>query len=189
VSGLRRVPLPGSMMPSARPLGCNPSARQRPTASRPGPPILRVIEVAGFVKAFVKVIHTILKHKKFAECTEDFQWIHLDEEKAAKGPFGTTIAHGFLTLSLLPKLGSSVRLPALEGLNRVMGVNYGLNKVRFINPVPVGSRVRARVTLKDAVAKSPERILFTYTYVFEIEGKEKPACIAESLGMTVIRPD
>jgi acyl dehydratase len=126
---------------------------------------------------------------KFAECTEDFQWIHLDEEKAAKGPFGKTIAHGFLTLSLLPKLGSSVRLPALKELNTVMGVNYGLNKVRFINPVPVGSKVRARVSLKDAVAKSPERILFTYSYVFEIEGEEKPACIAESLGLTVLKPD
>jgi acyl dehydratase len=126
---------------------------------------------------------------KFAEATEDFQWIHLDEEKAAKGPFGKTIAHGFLTLSLLPKLGSSVKLPVLKDLNTVMGVNYGLNKVRFINPVPVGSRVRARVTLKDAVAKSPERILFTYSYVFEIEGVDKPACIAESLGLTVIKPD
>lgn len=125
---------------------------------------------------------------KFAECTEDFQWIHIDEERAASGPFGQTIAHGFLTLSLLPRLGSCIKLP-LEGLNRVMGVNYGLNKVRFINPVPVGSRVRVRVTLKDAIAKSPERLLFTYTYVFEIEGEDKPACIAESLGMTVIKPD
>lgn len=125
---------------------------------------------------------------KFAESTEDFQWIHVDEERAAKGPFKKTIAHGFLTLSLIPKLGSCIKLP-LEGLKREMSINYGLNKVRFINPVPVGSRIRDRVTLKNVEQKSPERILFTYTHTIEIEGQDKPACVAENLGMMVIRPE
>jgi acyl dehydratase len=125
---------------------------------------------------------------KFAESTDDFQWIHIDEERAASGPFGKTIAHGFLTLSLISKLGSCIKLP-LEGIKREMSINYGLNKVRFINPVPVGSRIRDRVTLKDVVEKSPERILFTYAHTIEIEGQDKPACIAENLGMMVIKPD
>lgn len=125
---------------------------------------------------------------KFAESTEDFQWIHVDADRAAKGPFGKTIAHGFLTLSLIPKLGSCIKLP-LEGIRREMSINYGLNKVRFINPVPVGSRIRDRVTLKNVEEKSPERILFTYSHTIEIEGQDKPACVAENLGMMVIRPD
>jgi acyl dehydratase len=125
---------------------------------------------------------------KFAESTDDFQWIHIDEERAASGPFGKTIAHGFLTLSLISKLGSCIKLP-LEGIKREMSINYGLNKVRFINPVPVGSRIRDRVTLKDVVEKSPERILFTYAHTIEIEGQDKPACIAENLGIMVIKPD
>ncbi len=125
---------------------------------------------------------------KFAESTEDFQWIHVDEERAAAGPFGKTIAHGFLTLSLISKLGSCIKLP-LEGIKREMSINYGLNKVRFINPVPVGARIRDRVTLKDVAEKSPERILFTYSHTIEIEGQDKPACVAENLGMMVIKPD
>ena len=123
---------------------------------------------------------------KFADCTEDFQWIHVDEERAAKGAFGKTIAHGFLTLSLIPRFASCVKLP-LEGLKREMSINYGLNKVRFINPVPVGSNIRVRVVLKDAAEKSPGRFLFTYIYTFEIEGQEKPACVAEQLGMLVLK--
>ena len=122
---------------------------------------------------------------KFAECTDDHQWIHVNEEMAAKGPFGKTIAHGFLTVSLISALSSCVKLP-LEGLNIQMAVNYGLNKVRMINPVPVGSRIRTRVVLQDVQEKGPGRILITYGHTIEIEGQEKPACVAENLGMLFI---
>jgi len=122
----------------------------------------------------------------FAESTGDFQWIHVDEEKAAQGPFGQTIAHGFLTLSLIPLFGEAIKMPAFANLKVQMGINYGLNKVRFINPVPVGSKVRSRIVLSDIIEKSPGRILSTYTHTIEIEGQEKPACIAEQLGMIVL---
>jgi acyl dehydratase len=126
---------------------------------------------------------------KFAECTEDFQWIHVDEEKAAQGPFKQTIAHGFLTVSLIPLFSRSIKLPAFANLKAQMSINYGLNKVRFINPVTVGSKVRSRIVLTDTLEKSPGRILSTFTHTIEIEGQEKPACIADSLGMMVIAPD
>jgi acyl dehydratase len=123
---------------------------------------------------------------KFAEATGDFQWIHVDIEKANAGPFGTPIAHGFLTLSLIPLFGAAIKMPVFAGLNVQMGINYGLNKVRFINPVPVGSKVRSRIVLTDVKEKGPGRILSTYTHNIEIEGEEKPACIAEQLGMMVV---
>ncbi|MBW1848300.1 MAG: MaoC family dehydratase, partial [Deltaproteobacteria bacterium] len=93
---------------------------------------------------------------KFAEATEDYQWIHVDKEKAEKGPFGTTIAHGYLTVSLISYLSSCINLP-LEGMNIQMAVNYGLNKVRLLNPVAVNSKIRTRVVLKDVVEKDPGR--------------------------------
>lgn len=117
---------------------------------------------------------------KFAECTGDHQWIHVDVEKAKNGPFGQTIAHGFLTLSLLP---------ILAGANRVfptgikMGINYGTNKIRFINPVPVGSRIRNRAVLKELTEKGADRLLMMVENTIEIEGQEKPAMVAESLTM------
>jgi len=126
---------------------------------------------------------------KFAEATGDFQWIHVDQEKAAQGPFGTTIGHGFLTISLIPLLGNAVKMPALDNLKIQMGINYGLNKVRLLNPVLVNSKVRSRITLQDIIEKSPGRILATYVHSIEIEGQEKPACIAESLGMVMVDPD
>ena len=111
---------------------------------------------------------------KFAEATGDHQWIHTDPELAAKGPFGKTIAHGYLTLSLLPVFAEQI----YSVKSVIMGVNYGANKVRFPNPVPVDSRVRATATLKETsdIAIGTQVVL---TFVVEIEGVEKPACIAE----------
>ncbi|RJP76761.1 MAG: MaoC family dehydratase [Desulfobacteraceae bacterium] len=117
---------------------------------------------------------------KFADCTLDRQWIHVDEEKAAKGPFGKTIAHGFLTVSLLSHFSEHFAIIP-EGTK--MTVNYGMNKVRLLNPVPVGSRIRDRITLSGIDVKSEDRILVTNTHTIEIEGKDKPACIAELLFM------
>jgi acyl dehydratase len=113
----------------------------------------------------------------FAEATGDRQWIHTDPARAAAGPFGHTIAHGFLTLSLLPWFFES----AFEVSNRQMGVNYGLNKVRFTSPVPVGSRLRARMTLLAAEAIDRAGMQFTWQVVVEREGGAKPVCVAESL--------
>ena len=121
---------------------------------------------------------------KFAEATDDFQYIHIDQERAAQTPFGSTIAHGFLTLSLLSKLSSSGGGIKLK--DAVMGINYGLDKVRFINPVKAGKNVRARFTLMEANEKKPRHFLMKHKVTVEIEGEEKPALIAEWLGMTVI---
>lgn len=117
---------------------------------------------------------------RFADATDDHQWIHVDIEKAKKGPFGGPIGHGFLTLSLIPIFSKSAKYMP-EGLK--MSVNYGLNKVRFINPVPVGSRVRSKMVISAVEEKGAGRLLMTVTHTIEIEGQEKPACIAESLGM------
>jgi len=116
----------------------------------------------------------------FADVTGDHQWIHVDVEKAKKGPFGAPVAHGFLTLSLIPVFSYTGKY-AIEGAKMV--VNYGLNKVRFINPVPVGSRVRSNMVITAVEEKKPGQILVTNTHTIEIEGQEKPACVAEALGM------
>ncbi|CDS51206.1 Acyl dehydratase [Polaromonas sp. CG9_12] len=113
----------------------------------------------------------------FAEATGDHQWIHIDPEKAAAGPFGTTIAHGFLTLSLLPKFFES----SMEIIDCRMGVNYGLNKVRFTAPVPVGSRLRARMTLLSAEPIEGNGLQMAWNVTVEREGADKPVCVAESL--------
>jgi acyl dehydratase len=113
---------------------------------------------------------------KFAEATGDHQWIHVEPELAAQGPFGGTIAHGFLTLSLIPMFSSQVS--KVEGVR--MTVNYGLNKVRFTAPVPVGSRVRGDFELAD-VSDINGGVQVTQLVTIEIEGSEKPACVAESL--------
>jgi acyl dehydratase len=112
----------------------------------------------------------------FADATHDHQWIHVDVEKAAEGPFGGPIAHGFLTLSLLPKLNSET----YKVDNAKMGINYGLNKVRFPSPVPVGARVRATTELVDATEIEGGLQLAVKATV-EIEGSDKPACVAEFL--------
>lgn len=119
----------------------------------------------------------------FAEATGDFQFIHVDPVKAAKTPFGSTIAHGFLTLSLTPKLMEDI-LVLPEGLKMV--VNYGLDSVRFIQPVKVGSRVRLKVDLSEAVEKKPGQWLLKATTTLEIEGQDKPAYIAEPLSLCFV---
>lgn len=116
----------------------------------------------------------------FADATLDHQFIHLDDEKAKQTPFGGTIAHGFLTLSLLVPLTNEF-MPKVEGT--VMGVNYGTEKIRFLEPVPVGSKIRARATLKALDDKGGNRLLLTYGITVEIEGKDKPALIADWLSM------
>ncbi|MCZ7533465.1 MAG: MaoC family dehydratase [Acidimicrobiia bacterium] len=121
---------------------------------------------------------------QFAEATLDRQWIHIDPEAAARGPYGATIAHGFLTLSLLPYLGASSSV-APEGM--AMAINYGSDKVRFLNPVVVGSRVRSVTTLKDFTERSPGRYLATNHVVVEIEGEDTPALIADTLTLYVMK--
>lgn len=119
---------------------------------------------------------------QFAEATGDFQWIHVDVEKAAKSPFGATIAHGFLTLSLIPFLagtGPSDAPPRYDGLK--MGINYGLNKVRFPNPVRVGSKVRSRTELLRVEEVKNNGLQIVNKVTIEIEGVEKPACVAETV--------
>ncbi|CAN5700318.1 3-hydroxyacyl-thioester dehydratase HtdZ [soil metagenome] len=113
----------------------------------------------------------------FADATGDHQWIHVDPEKAASGPFGTTIAHGFMTLSLLPRLMHQIY--TVKGIK--LAINYGLNKVRFPSPVPVGSKVRATSTLTDTQDVGNGTVQMTVTTVIEIEGAAKPACVAESI--------
>jgi len=121
----------------------------------------------------------------FAEVTEDHQFIHIDVERAKKEtPFGGTIAHGYLTLSLLAPMGYDA-LPSIA--NRAMGINYGLDKVRFLNPVRAGSRVRGHYKLIDVTQRSPKELLFKYEVTVEIEGQERPALVAESLAMAVLQ--
>jgi acyl dehydratase len=112
----------------------------------------------------------------FADATGDHQWIHVDVERAATGPFGATIAHGYLTLSLIPQF-----MPELLAI-RTPGarLNYGLNKVRFAAPVPVGSRIRARATIAD-VSEHPVGTQLVTQYVLEIDGVDRPACVAETV--------
>jgi acyl dehydratase len=113
---------------------------------------------------------------KFADATGDHQWIHIDKERAAKGPFGTTIAHGFLTLSLLPRLAES----ALKVDDVRMGVNYGLNRVRFPAPVPSGGRIRARMKLLsyEPIDGGAQLVM---EVTMEREGGDKPVCVAETV--------
>ena len=113
----------------------------------------------------------------FAHATGDHQWIHVDEDRAGQGPFGSTIAHGFLTLSLMPLFFDS----AMRVANVRMGVNYGVNKVRFTAPVVVGSRLRARIQLKSAEPLEAQGYQMTHTVTVEREGSEKPVCVAETI--------
>ncbi|WHU46100.1 MaoC family dehydratase [Gordonia sp. L191] len=117
---------------------------------------------------------------QFAEATGDHQWIHVDPERAKAGPFGAPIAHGFLTLSLLPMLAGSIF--TVEGPKLV--INYGLNKVRFPNPVPVGSRIRANAVIT-SVEEGPKGVTMVVVNTVEIEGSDKPACVAENVRVMV----
>lgn len=119
----------------------------------------------------------------FADVTRDHQFIHVDPERAKETPFGGPIAHGFLSLSLLAYFAENGTGVALE--NAKIGINYGFDKVRFLNPVRVGSKIRARSTLLSAEEKSPGQFLFKSAYVVEIEGSDKPALMAEWLNMVV----
>ena len=114
---------------------------------------------------------------QFAEATGDHQWIHVDVERAKAGPFGGPIAHGFLTLSLLPKFFEV----AIDVVESRMGVNYGLNRVRFMAPVPVGSRLRGRMKLLAAEPIAGDGMQMTWEMTVEREGSAKPVCVAESL--------
>lgn len=113
---------------------------------------------------------------EFADATGDHQWIHLDAERAATGPFGSTIAHGYLTLSLVVMLGHQV----FEFDTGRPMINYGINKVRFPSPVPVNSRIRATVTIA-GVQPVAAGTQVTMSFVIEIEGEAKPACVAETV--------
>ena len=121
---------------------------------------------------------------QFAECTGDHQFIHIDEEKAKQTPFGGTIAHGFLSLSLLPALSAGL-MPRPEGLK--MAVNYGMDSLRFIQPVRVGSRVRLHTTILDVTEKNPGQWLMKARNTLEIEGVDKPACLGASRDHLILR--
>jgi acyl dehydratase len=113
----------------------------------------------------------------FADATDDHQWIHVDPERAEAGPFGTPIAHGFLTLSLLVPMWSEIL--HYDGVR--LGVNYGLNKVRFVSPVPVGSRIRTGATLVSVETVADGSLQIVVDFVIERDGAEKPCCIAQGL--------
>ncbi|GBE25596.1 putative enoyl-CoA hydratase 1 [bacterium BMS3Bbin02] len=113
--------------------------------------------------------------QQFADATEDHQWIHVDPDRAAEGPFGRTIVHGYLTLSLLPRYAPT---PDIDGVR--MGINYGLDRVRFITPIPVGARIRFRTTIVE-VTEFPGGAQLKLKVTVELEDAERPACVVESL--------
>nr|WP_206365828.1 MaoC family dehydratase [Sphingomonas naasensis] len=121
---------------------------------------------------------------QFAEATGDHQFIHVDPERAAQTPFGGTIAHGFLSLSLMPMLAARTGAPSIAGAT--MGVNYGGNEVRFLTPVRSGKRVRGRFTLLKFTERKPGVWEQVQQYVLEIEGEEKPALIAEWIALVYV---
>lgn len=136
------------------------------------------IGVSGWIEVSQPMID------QFADATLDHQYIHVDPERARSGPFGGTIAHGFLSLSLLSRMSFDA-LPQIE--NTEMGVNYGMNRLRFLAPVKSGERVRGRFVLREVAEKAPGQLLLTHDVTVEIEGASKPALVAEWLTMTVLR--
>lgn len=119
----------------------------------------------------------------FAEATDDRQWIHLDVPRArSESPYGTTIAHGYLTLSMLPRIMAE----AYTLMPRTTGINYGLDKVRFIAPVPAGARIRGRVVLDQVVRQKPDTIRAHFTVTVEVEGGKKPACVAQAIAVYIV---
>jgi len=137
-------------------------------------------EIAGFVGQSLHSEWVAVSQAQidlFAQATGDHQWIHTDPGRAKAGPFGGTIAHGFLTLSLMPVFFESAF--AVDGVG--MGVNYGLNKVRFTAPVPSGSRLRAQMTLKSCEPIEGGGVQMAWSVVIEREGGDKPVCVAEPL--------
>ena len=148
----------------------------------------KVEEVQGLVGSVIGTSDWISVEQDrinvFADVTEDHQFIHVNPEMAKMTPFGTTIAHGFLSLSLLSKFAEQGAM-SIEGV--AMGLNYGFEKIRFLNPVKVGSKVRGNFVLKSAVEKNPGQHLLTYTVTVEIGGEEKPALVADWLVMQFVR--
>jgi acyl dehydratase len=134
------------------------------------------------VSDWVEVTQTMID--QFAEATGDHQFIHVDPVRAAQTPFGGTIAHGFLSLSLMPMLAARTDTPAIEGVK--MGVNYGGNKVRFMQPVRSGKRVRGRFKLLKFTERKPGVWEQVQEYSLEIEGEEKPALIAEWIALVYV---
>lgn len=130
--------------------------------------------------AWIEITQDRINH--FADCTEDHQFIHVDEEAAAKTPFGSTIAHGLLTLSLLPKM---IEGQGVVPENLMMGLNYGFDKVRFLSPVRVGKRVRGNIEVLSVDQKDDNRFLVKQGISVEIEGEDTPALVAEWLNMMV----
>jgi acyl dehydratase len=147
---------------------------------------LAELEQASDVELGTSPWHEIAQEQinQFAEATGDHQWIHVDPEAAANGPFGTTVAHGYLTLSMLPMMLSEV----VSVSDAVMGVNYGTEKIRFTSPVPSGSRVRLHAKLARAERRGPSVVWYVGVQV-EIEGKEKPALVGEVVYMATGAPD
>jgi acyl dehydratase len=123
---------------------------------------------------------------QFANATLDHQYIHVDPKRATETPFGGTVAHGFLLLSLLSRMSYDA-LPQFE--NTEMGLNYGMNRLRFLSPVRTGSRVRSRFVLRGSEPKGDDRLLQTYDVTVEVEGTAKPALVAQWLTLTVLRSD
>lgn len=121
---------------------------------------------------------------QFADVTLDHQFIHVDPEAAADTPFGGTIVHGFLTMSLLVHLAGQL---TVSPNNMVMGLNYGFDKLRFLAPVPVGAEIRASVGVADVVERETGRFVLTYDVTVEIRGQEKPALVAKWLNMIIIK--
>lgn len=150
-------------------------------------PIASIEDVQSKVGSEVGVSDWILVDQAridaFAEITEDLQFIHIDPEAAAKTPFGGTVAHGFLTLSLLSRMAADAMLRP-EGVK--MGVNYGFERVRFMAPVRSGKRVRGRFTLARFEEKKPGQWQFVHNVTVEIEGEEKPALVADWIGLIFI---
>jgi acyl dehydratase len=122
---------------------------------------------------------------QFADVTIDHQFIHVDPEAAKATPFGTTIAHGFLTLSMLTHLSGSIPQDTSRFAGVVMGINYGFDKVRFVSPVKVGSRIRATSVLANAELKGTDTIQSTRTFTVEIEGEDRPALVADWITRTI----
>jgi len=150
-------------------------------------PVASIEEIRGRIGSEVGVSDWIIVDQAridaFADVTEDHQFIHIDPEAAAKTPFGGTIAHGFLTLSLLSRFAADAMLRP-DGIK--MGVNYGFEKVRFLAPVRSGKRVRGRFTLASFEEKRPGQYQFTHTVTVAIEGEDNPALIADWIGMIFV---
>ena len=157
------------------------------TDASPAPRAIAVDELIALVgtEAGVSRWFTIGQERidSFADITEDRQFIHVDPDAASATPFGGTIAHGFLTLSMLSALAIDA-LPSVEG--RAMGVNYGFDKLRFVAPVPAGGRIRGRFKLQSVMPRSPTELMARYIATVEIEGAARPAIVAEWLTVLVM---